>query len=187
MMSNCLMNHARVIPALWMMLLGGCGQIATVHSLSTAYTSPSAGETARLRVVSDGMVRAVPGRDCLDWNTPGAGVMVSARPGFADRNGEQLGMTGPVYSWAGAVSSELVIAANTPIAFHYLGQTTPDRQCFNTLTFVPRPGVDYQLQSSTSAQCAIHLQELPAGATQWVAVTPAPAGKLSMCHVSDNF
>lgn len=48
-----------------------------------------------LRVVPVALlVRAVPGRDCLDWNVPGAGVMASTKAGFPDHNGESLGMPG---------------------------------------------------------------------------------------------
>lgn len=48
-----------------------------------------------LRVVPVALlVRAVPGRDCLDWNVLGAGVMASTKAGFPDHNGENLGMPG---------------------------------------------------------------------------------------------
>ena len=46
--------------------LGGCGQVANVRSLSTGYAPPQGGETAHIRLVTDGLVRAVPGHDCLD-------------------------------------------------------------------------------------------------------------------------
>ena len=38
-------------------LLAGCGNIQTVKSFSTTYKEPDGGERARVRVVSDGMVR----------------------------------------------------------------------------------------------------------------------------------
>ncbi|WP_248798294.1 hypothetical protein [Pseudomonas sp. MWU13-2105] len=177
----------RVVPAMLLILLSGCGQLSNVRSFSTAYTSPQAGETARLRVVSDGMVRAVPGRDCLDWNSPGAGVMVSAQSGFTDRNDERLGMPGSAQQWPGVVSSELVIPANKPIAFHYLAQLQFSRRCFNSLTFVPLPGMDYVLQASTSGECLIELDELRAGDGRLVAVEAGRVGKASMCNAMDNF
>ena len=176
-----------VIPAVLLVALGGCGQVANVRSLSTGYVAPQAGETARVRIVTDGLVRAVPGRDCLDWNVPGAGVMASAKPGFPDHNGENLGMPGPIYSWAGAVSSELVVPANKPIAFHYLGRLQYSRQCAKSMSFVPKAGRDYMVQASMSADCSFKLDELPANGAQWVAVEPQPQGKLSMCNAMDNF
>ncbi|WP_371316759.1 hypothetical protein [Pseudomonas gingeri] len=138
-------------------------------------------------MVSDGMVRAVPGRDCLDWNSPGAGVMVSAQLGFTDRNGERLGMPGSAQHWPVAVSSELVIPANKPIAFHYLAQLQFSRRCFSSLTFVPQPGMDYVLQASTSRERLIELDELRAGDGRLVAVEARQVGKASMCNAMDNF
>ncbi len=181
------MKILRVAPAMLLVVLGGCGQVSNIRSFSTAYTSPQAGETARLRVVSDGMVRAVPGRNCLDWTSPGAGVMVSAQSGFTDRNGERLGMPGMAPRSADAVSSELVIPANKPIAFHYLAQQRYARQCFNTLSFVPRPGVDYQLQATMAGGCRIELDERRAG-EEWLQIVDATqTAKASMCNVMDNF
>ncbi|OCW22006.1 hypothetical protein [Pseudomonas sp. S3E12] len=180
------MSFLRVVPVALLVLLTGCGQVANIRSLSTGYVAPQTGETARVRLITDGLVRAVPGRDCLDWNVPGAGVMASTKAGFPDHNGESLGMPGPIYSWAAAVSSELVVPANKPIAFHYLGQLQYSRQCSASMAFVPRPGVDYMVQASMYANCSIQLHELPAGAKQWVAVEPASKGKLSMCNAMDN-
>jgi len=176
-----------VILAVLLLSLGGCGQVANVRSLSTGYVPPQGGETARIRLLTDGLVRAVPERDCLDWNVPGAGVMASAKPGFPDHNGENLGIPGPIFSWAGAVSSELVVPANKPIAFHYLGRLQYSRQCAKTMTFVPRPGVDYLVQATMSADCSFQLDELEAGGKQWAMVQPQPAGRVSMCNAIDNF
>ena len=176
-----------VILAVLLLSLGGCGQVANVRSLSTGYVPPQDGETARIRLLTDGLVRAVPVRDCLDWNVPGAGVMASTKPGFPDHNGENLGIPGPIFSWAGAVSSELVVPANKPIAFHYLGRLQYSRQCAKTMTFVPRPGADYMVQATMSADCSFQLDELEAGGKQWAMVQPQPAGKVSMCNAIDNF
>ena len=175
-----------VIPAV-LLALSGCGQVANVRSLSTGYIPPQSGETARIRLLTDGLVRAVPGRDCLDWNVPGAGVMASAKSGFPDHNGENLGIPGPIYSLAGSVSSELVVPANKPITLHYLGRLQYSRQCAKTMTFVPQPGVDYMVQATMSADCSFQLDELEAGGKQWAMVQPQPAGKVSMCNAIDNF
>ena len=113
--------------------------------------------------------------------------MVSAKSGFADRNGASLGMPGPIYTWDGAVSSEQVIPANTPIAFHYLGLPQYGRQCFNTMTFIPEPGMDYMVRASMSGSCSFELAELPKGAERWSPIEPTPSGRLSMCHAMYNF
>ena len=181
-----MMRFRNVVPLL-LLALGGCGQVANIRSLSTGYVPPQNGETARVRIVTDGLVRAVPGRDCLDWNVPGAGVVASAKAGFPDHNGESLGMPGPIYSSAGAVTSELVVPAGKPIAFHYLGRLQYAQQCAKTMTFVPKPGRDYMVQASMSADCSFLLDELPADGKQWVRIEPTPVGKVSMCNVMDNF
>ena len=176
-----------VIPAVLLLALVGCGQVANIRSLSTGYVPPQSGETARVRLVTDGLVRAVPGRDCLDWSVPGAGVMASVKAGFPDHNGASLGMPGPVYSWAGAVTSELVVPANKPIAFHYLGRLQYPRQCAKTMTFVPKPGRDYMVQASMSADCSFLLDELPVDGKQWQRIEPTPVSKVPMCNAMDNF
>ncbi|UXZ21107.1 hypothetical protein KZH41_21810 [Pseudomonas sp. YeP6b] len=181
------MTVLRVIPVALLVLLTGCGQVANIRSLSTGYAPPQSGETARVRLITDGLVRAVPGRDCLDWNVLGAGVMASTKSGFPDHNGESLGMPGPIYTWNGAVTTELVVPANKPIALHYLGQLQYSRQCFSSMSFVPRPGVDYMVQATIYANCSIQLHELPAHGQQWEPVEPTPKGKLSMCNAMDNF
>lgn len=181
------MTGLRVMPVALLVLLTGCGQVANIRSLSTGYVAPQSGETARVRLITDGLVRAVPGRDCLDWNVPGAGVMASTKSGFPDHNGESLHMPGPIYTWNGAVTTELVVPANTPIALHYLGQLQYSRQCFSSMTFVPRAGTDYMVQATIYADCSIQLHELSADGKQWDAVEPVPKGKVSMCNAMDNF
>ena len=53
--------------------LSGCGNIQAVRSFSTPYEQPASGDRARIRIISfDGMVRAVPNSDCIDWRLPGA-------------------------------------------------------------------------------------------------------------------
>ena len=88
-------------------LLSGCGALTDVRSFSTPYTMPSSAETARLRVISDGMVRGVPKSDCVNFRLPGAGVMVVARDGYANRNGERLGMPPTAAQSSSTVMSEL--------------------------------------------------------------------------------
>ena len=108
------MSVLRGVPVALLVLLTGCGQVANIRSLSTGYVAPTSGETARVRLITDGLVRAVPGRDCLDWNVPGAGVMASTKAGFPDHNAENRGIPGPTYPWAGAVTAAAVVPADDP-------------------------------------------------------------------------
>ena len=73
------MSVLRGVPVALLVLLTGCGQVANIRSLSPGYVAPTSGATAPVRLITDGMVRAVPGRDCLDWDVPGGGGVASAR------------------------------------------------------------------------------------------------------------
>lgn len=160
-------------------LLGGCGALTDVRSFSTPYSTPDSGATARLRVVSDGMVRAVPRSDCLDFRLPGAGVMVAYRDGYANRNAESLGIPPLDEPPPSTVGTELLVSAGQPIAFHYIGA-----RCYNMFSFVPKAGADYQLDAVGLYKCGVTLMELPAGA---IAFTPSPLKESKLCRVTDNF
>jgi hypothetical protein len=105
-------------------LLAGCGNIQTVKSFSTTYKEPDGGERARVRVVSDGMVRAVPRSSCVDWRLPDAGVMVASLKGFADQNNRSLGMPdAPLHvvpKEIPTVVAEFYVPANQPLTLVYL-------------------------------------------------------------------
>ncbi|HFL2886294.1 TPA: transposase [Pseudomonas aeruginosa] len=60
--------------------LAGCGTAAMLKSFSSLYAEPSGGQVAQLRIYANGMVRAVPGKSCIDWNAPGA-LAPAAQPG----------------------------------------------------------------------------------------------------------
>lgn len=133
-------------------LLGGCGNIAAVKSFSTQFESPANGETANLRVITDGMVRGVPNSDCIDWYLPGAGVIVASKDGFAHRNDESLGM--PESKWTATssinvfYSSEVRIPAGNSFALNFLGPGSfngyAHLQCVANRTFMPKPGHNYE-------------------------------------------
>lgn len=159
-------------------LLTGCGAITDVRSFSTPYTTPDGGETARLRVISDGMVRGVPKSDCVNFRLPGAGVMLAARDGYANRNGESLGMPPGAALSSSTVTTELQIPAEQPIAFHYLGN-----RCYNMFTFVPKAGANYELEAAGRYSCTVTLKQLLVG-TEVATATPLKDSKL--CNWSDN-
>nr|WP_280639909.1 hypothetical protein [Pseudomonas sp. RGM2987] len=159
-------------------LLGGCGALSDVRSFSTPYSSPDDGATARLRVVSDGMVRAVPKSDCLDFRLPGAGVMVAYRDGYANRNAESLGIPPLDEPPPTTVATELRVPAGQPIAFHYIGA-----RCYNMFSFVPKAGADYQLDAVGLYKCGVTLMELLAGGKTF---SPSPLKESKLCRVTDN-
>jgi len=159
-------------------LLTGCGALSDVRSFSTPYSTPDGGETARLRVISDGMIRAVPKSDCVDFRLPGAGVMVTFRDGYANRNGESLGMPAVDKHSSSTVMTELLVPAGQPIAFHYIGA-----QCYNMFSFVPKAGMDYQLDAVGRFKCGVTLQQLHVGTAE----RPSSSLKDSkLCRATDN-
>ena len=166
-------------------LLAGCGNIAAVKSFNTPYGSPSTGDTARLRVVADGMVRAVPGLDCVDWYSPGAGVIVVPKQGFADRNDEKLGMpTGAPVPQGDAVS-EVLVPAGKPFTLHFLdgGRSSSYntvQNCLGMFNFVPEKGVDYELRVKGYGACSVKLERL--GSVEEVKLT-----KAEYCSAMANF
>lgn len=149
-------------------LLGGCGNIAAVKSFSTKFESPASGETANLRVISNGMVRGVPNSDCIDWYLPGAGVIVVSKDGFAHRNGESLGMPDSKWTTTSSIkdfySSEVRIPAGKPFSLHFLGSGNVNAyartQCVSSQAFVPKPGHNYEyVVIETGSVCSSRLVE----------------------------
>ena len=177
--------------------LSACGNIQTVRSFSTPYEQPASGDRARIRVISfDGMVRAVPNSSCIDWRLPGAGVMVVPTKGFADVNGQDLGM--PIGQFPKLVTamgtvavSELYIPAGKPIVLHYLSrggvQDQTNYQCFVPRSFVPVADEDYEaVYRQVGKLCHFTIVRLTENdgvdRSSPVALSGAP-----LCRASDNF
>lgn len=174
------------------MLQAGCGNIQTVKSFSTPYEQPTTGDRARIRVVADGMVRAVPNSACEDWRLPGSGVMVAARKGFADQNNRSLGMPGadsaPI---DGSVVSEFYVPAGKPLMLSYLSNGRPtatgSAQCFVRKSFVPVAGEDYEARfRHVGSQCHGSVTTLQSHAGQTMRSAPLPLAEAPFCRVSDN-
>ncbi|WP_324187954.1 cupredoxin domain-containing protein [Pseudomonas pisciculturae] len=159
--------------------LTGCGALNSVRSFSTPYSTPPGGETVRLRVISDGMVRGIPKSSCVNFRVPGAGVMVVARDGYANRNGETLGMAPAQHQSNGTVMSELLVPAGQPIAFHYLAN-----RCYNMFSFVPEAGMDYELDAASRYKCGVTLKRMAFGKTEG---TSEPLDESKLCNFGDNF
>ena len=172
--------------------LSGCGNIQTVKSFSTPYEAPTTGERARIRIVADGMVRAVPQSDCEDWRLPGAGVMVSAQKGFADQNGRSLNMPGADKVQAdGRVVSEFYVPAGKPLMLSYISNGRSNglksEQCFARKSFVPVAGEDYEASFRHSGPlCLTSVTTLEAQSGTAARSRPVPLAEAKFCRASDN-
>ena len=176
---------APVLAGLLAVALAGCGNIAAVKSFNTPYGSPTAGDTARLRVIANGMVRAVPEKDCVDWYSPGAGVIAVPKKGFADRNGETLGMPAGAAVGRGDAVSEVLVPAGKPFTLHFLdgGSSTAYgtvENCLGMFWFVPEKGADYELVLRGYSACGGTLKRL--GSTDQV-----PRHIAEYCSALANF
>ena len=150
--------------------LGGCGNIHTVRSFMTPYGEPTEGDRARIRVITNGMIRAVPNSACVDWRLPSAGVMVTPDKGFAHLNDRVLSMPRGRISQAltterALAVSELYIPAGKPITFFYLlnekssGDNTPE--CALARSFVPRANTEYELWTDRAfGQCFLEVDAI---------------------------
>lgn len=194
-------NSARIIQIATLASIGlvaGCGNIATVRSFSTPYTEPSgAGDVAQIRVITNGMVRAVPGQTCINWRSPGAGVMVAAQKGFANLNNHDLQMpkaqseTTVLISGDSSIArSELRVSANTPVTLNFMSQgyiSGPNRySCQKSLSFIPKHGENYEaIFLEQGSQCLSKIRMIssnPAVGVTDVAVT----SDVKFCNATDN-
>ncbi len=122
------------------------GALSACGSLSTQFrTADEAvdGPHARLRVSGNVLVKAVPNKDCIDWDAPGAGTLLGGIVGAGGYRGRSLGMPG-AEKLDRASMGELYVAAEQPYTLVLL--TTPESrlQCSVAATFVPKADVDYE-------------------------------------------
>lgn len=168
--------------------VSGCGNISNMRAFSTPYVEPTAGDTARLRVITNGMVRGVPGRDCIDWRVPGAGVMAVSQSGFADQNnGRRLDMpeSNRRVEAQDLARSELKVPGDKPFAISFLSQghvsVGVSYSCRQNFRFTPKAGQDYELILLDGGQCLAALQRLnPTGKPENV-----PVEKAGLCNALD--
>ena len=174
--------------------LVGCGNIQTVRSFMTAYGEPTEGERARIRVITNGMLRAVPNSACVDWRLPGAGVMVTPDKGFAQLNNHVLGLppgrvTQDAIREYGLAVSELYVAAGKPITFFYLlnerrSDGTPE--CAMGRSFVPEAGVDYELVSDRAfGACVLEVRAIGKQGVPGESVS-VEMSNATFCRITDN-
>lgn len=123
-------------------LLTGCTVMQRQIRPMEEYTGES---PARLRVISDpsSFVAAIPGKNCMDWGTKGAGVVYGNSIAWGKGyRGKSLNMPSPPSAEA-STYSEFYIAGDKPIVLEYKfgdGHYT----CDFALSFTPKGGKDYE-------------------------------------------
>ncbi|MFN3296943.1 hypothetical protein [Caldimonas sp.] len=145
-------------------LLTGCGSIST--QFKTASEPAETEARARLRVKANSLVKAVPGKSCIDWSAPGAGTVFGGMFGSSGYRGRSLDMPGTTSDRTSF--GEMYVAAGQPITLAFL--TTPEgigcgwgRACHCSVagSFVPEPGKDYEaVLRLFPSQCTLDVREL---------------------------
>lgn len=122
-------------------LFTGCASQMTTQQLY-AMKEPVGGSQARLRVIADSGVVAIPERDCLDWGAEGSGtVYANGILGSKGFQGRSLGMPNPPNSDLSSMG-EMYIAADKPITLHYL--YSGSYSCIISVSFTPKAEKDYE-------------------------------------------
>lgn len=128
------------IVALMVTLLAGCGALPMQFK---AAEEPTDGDRARLRVIADGFVRAVPGKRCIDWSAPGAGTVFGGIVGSSGYRGRSLGMPAG-RQLSNDSKAEMYVAANRPITLVYMLGPENRYRCSVAFSFVPEKAQDYE-------------------------------------------
>ena len=138
-------------------LLGGCGSLST--QFKAASEPPETEARARLRVIANSLVKAIPGKNCIDWNAPGAGTVFGGIFGSSGFRGRSINMPSPAADKRGF--GEMYVAADQPITLVFL--TTPESRyhCSVAGSFVPQKNRDYEAELMlTPSECFFKLREI---------------------------
>jgi len=129
------------------LLLSGCSPMLV--QLRAFDEPPENTERARLRVVANGWVRAVPNARCLAPLPEGSGTVfgLPRALGSSGFRGRSLGLPGPSsHRYAESADfAEFHVAAGEPIILHMRAEATRlTRACGLSISFVPEAGQDYE-------------------------------------------
>lgn len=162
-----------VLPAISVFILAGC---AGTSSLTRAYQEPVAGGTTNLRVITDGTVRLIPGRDCVDLDTPGSGVAAATmgHMGFYSPLNDKLidGMRpvlsadpkSPLAKVSKPAQSEVKVKTGESLTLVYHNEKNSAFYIYFcqdvAVTFVPQQGHEYQLRTAQGDRCFLDVRSL---------------------------
>lgn len=144
--------------------LAGCGSMA---SMSRTYVEPTEGPTAKIRVVSNGSVRFMPNRNCVDWDSPDVGTVVSDATFFGKsptHNGKKMGMQGDKPNANGYVSAEVLVRADTPLTMYFRSDKASGDWRYwcepMSVAFIPLAGEEYEVTGEMTEYCRLQAKSL---------------------------
>ncbi|MDR2239547.1 MAG: hypothetical protein LBE33_03825 [Zoogloeaceae bacterium] len=150
-------------------LLFSCASISTQF---TPFEEPASGDRAKVRVIGNALVKAIPGKNCVDWSTPGAGTVLGGIVGSRGFHGRSLGMP-PGRDASKVDTAEFYAEAGKPITLVVM--TTPEfrYECSATVSFIPEKDKNYEAQMMVYlTKCSADVITLDA---PWGIVTGKPA------------
>lgn len=146
--------------------LSACG---IARSLSQPFVQPIAGDTAKVRVITNGRVRFIPNQTCVGWDSPDVGVVASGGVNIGKsfhHNGQNLGMTPSelIPEKAGYVSSEVRVRANQPLTMYFDVVIESGGWIYSckpmAKAFIPLAGEEYDVLASMDEKCWLYAKTL---------------------------
>ena len=142
-------------------VLSGCAGITTQF---VSLQEPQSGDRARLRVIANHLVKAVPGKDCIDWSAPGAGTVFGGIVGSKGFRGRSLDMPAGLNQADRNSTAEMYVAANQPFTLVLLTTLEAPVQCSVAVSFTPEADRDYEAVARlTRAVCSISVTQIGEG------------------------
>ena len=142
-------------------LLVGCG--ALTAQFKQAEEAKENQPRAKLRIIANSFVKAIPNKDCIDWEAPGSGTVFGGIVGSSGYRGRSLDMPLPPSSVNPAGMGEMYVAANKPITLVF--ETGPDSSYFCSVSgsFTPEKEKNYEatlVLDIPKNKCFFRLNEL---------------------------
>lgn len=125
------------------------------------FAEPTTGPMARVRVVSDNYVGAIPGHDCIIGGQEGAGTVLSGWLSSRGYRGRSIGM--PNAPADPKTAAEFMVSANQPITISMMNSVPNGGGCDVSGSFTPEAGRDYEVRAQMEKggnYCSMKLAEL---------------------------
>lgn len=145
--------------------LSACGGMST--AMSRAYIEPTEGKTAKVRVVTNGVLTFIPDRNCLDWNAPDIGIAASAENYLGKsptHNGQKIGVSGEASKLTGFVSAEVLVKADQPLTLSFRSRSSDGHMNYWCepihIAFIPVAREEYEIFGGMDEYCRLYTKSL---------------------------